>query len=101
PLNCADDTAQAQMIKLIDKTKKARDTLGGIFEVVARGVPVGLGAHTSWIEKLDGRIAQAIMSIHAVKAVEIGTAVANAAKPGSEVHDEIFLSEPPASAGGN
>jgi len=89
PLNCADQTAQSQMIKLIDRTKRAGDTLRGIIEVVAHGVPVGLGAHTSWNEKLDGRIAQAIMSIHAVKAVEMGTAVANAAKPGSEVHDEI------------
>ena len=78
------------MIKLIDQAKKDGDTLGGIFEVVAKGLPVGLGSHTSWNEKLDGRIAQALMSIHAVKAVEIGTGVANAGKPGSEVHDEIF-----------
>jgi chorismate synthase len=91
PLRCADDDVQQQMIKLIDQAKKDGDTLGGIFEVVARGVVVGLGAHTSWSEKLDGRIAQSVMSIHAVKAVEIGTGVANAAKLGSEVHDEIFL----------
>ena len=90
PLNCVDELSQNEMIKLIDQAKTDGDTLGGIFEVVARGVPVGLGAHTSWNEKLDGRIAQAIMSVHAVKAVEIGTAVANAAKRGSEVHDEIF-----------
>lgn len=90
PLNCTDATAEKEMIKLIDKTKEAGDTLGGIYEVVARGLPVGLGAHTSWEDKLDGRIARAIMSIHATKAVEIGTGVANAAKPGSEVHDEIF-----------
>jgi chorismate synthase len=90
PLNCADELSQKEMIKLIDEATANRDTLGGIFEVVAKGVPVGLGSHTSWIEKLDGRIAQAIMSIHAVKAVEIGTGVANAAKLGSEVHDEIF-----------
>jgi len=89
PLNCADDTVQLQMTRLIDQAKKDGDTLGGIFEVVAKGVPVGLGSHTSWYEKLDGRIAQAIMSIHAVKAVEIGTGVANAGKPGSAVHDEI------------
>jgi chorismate synthase len=93
PLRCADETAQREMIKLIDEAKKDGDTLGGIFEVVARGVPAGLGAHTSWEDKLDGRIARAIMSIHAVKAVELGTAVANAAKPGSEVHDEIFVEE--------
>lgn len=90
PLRCADDDVQHQMIKLVDQAKKDGDTLGGIFEVVAKGVVVGLGAHTSWSEKLDGRIAQAVMSIHAVKAVEIGTGVANAAKLGSEVHDEIF-----------
>jgi len=90
PLNCADELSQKDMIKLIDETKAQGDTLGGIFEVVARRVPVGLGAHTSWNDKLDGRIAQAIMSVHAVKAVEIGTGVANAAKPGSEVHDEIL-----------
>ena len=90
PLNCVEEEGQKSMMKLIDETKAAGDTLGGIFEVVARGLPVGLGSHTSWNEKLDGRIAQALMSIHAVKAVEIGTGVANAAKPGSEVHDEIF-----------
>lgn len=89
PLNCADGSVQLQMIRLIDQAKKDGDTLGGIFEVVAKGVAVGLGSHTSWYEKLDGRIAQAIMSIHAVKAVELGTGVANAGKPGSAVHDEI------------
>jgi chorismate synthase len=78
------------MIKLIDQAKKDGDTLGGMFEIVAKGAPPGLGSHTSWNEKLDGQIAQAIMSVHAVKAVEIGTGVSNAAKPGSEVHDEIF-----------
>jgi len=93
PLNCADDGAQREMIKLIDQTKADGDTLGGIFEVIARGLPVGLGSHMSWNEKLDGQIAQALMSIHAVKAVEIGTGVANAGKRGSEVHDEIFWSD--------
>ena len=104
PLNSADELSQKDMIKLIDETKAAGDTLGGIFEVVAKGVPVGLGSYTSWNEKLDGHIAQAIMSIHAIKAVEIGTGVANAGKLGSEVHDEIFYgstqAEPPALAGG-
>ncbi|HVF46213.1 MAG TPA: chorismate synthase [Pyrinomonadaceae bacterium] len=100
PLNCADETAQDLMIKLIDQTKKAGDTLGGIFEVIARGLPVGLGSHTSWSEKLDGRLAQALMSIHAIKAVEIGNGVANAGKPGSEVHDEIFYAEPSPEAPG-
>ena len=100
PLNCADNVTQQQMIAAIDAAKESGDTLGGIFEVVANGVITGVGSHTSWTEKLDGRIAQAFMSIHAVKAVEIGTGVANAARPGSEVHDEIFWSEPDASAAG-
>jgi len=100
PLRCADNAVQKEMIAAIDRAKQNGDTLGGVFEVVAKGVPVGLGSHTSWEEKLDGRIARAIMSIHAIKAVEIGMGVANAAKPGSEVHDEIFWSVPPAVAGG-
>jgi chorismate synthase len=91
PLNCADDEVQKLMIAAIDQAKENGDTLGGIFEVVARGVVTGIGSHTSWKEKLDGRIAQAFMSIHAVKGVEIGTAVANSSKPGSEVHDEIYF----------
>jgi chorismate synthase len=90
PLRCADADAQAEMMKLIDEAKKEGDTLGGIFEVVAKSVVVGLGSHTSWYEKLDGRIAQAFMSIQAVKAVEIGSGVENAGRFGSQVHDEIF-----------
>ena len=89
-LNCADENIEKEMIAHIDEAKKNGDTLGGIFEVVAKNVVVGLGSHTSWNEKLDGRIAQAFMSIQAVKAVEIGTGVENAGKFGSEVHDEIF-----------
>jgi chorismate synthase len=89
PLRCADKQLEQEMIKLIDRAKEAGDTLGGVFEVVAKNLPVGLGSHVSWREKLDGQIAQAIMSIHAVKAVEIGEGVANASKFGSEVHDEI------------
>ena len=90
PLACADKTVEAEMVALVDTAKQNGDTLGGIFEVVAKGVVPGLGSHTSWNEKLDGRIAQAFMSIQAVKAVELGTAVANAARFGSEVHDEIY-----------
>src|SRR5215204_4118788 len=71
PLNCADAETQARMISIIDKAKEDGDTLGGIFEVVAKGVVIGLGSPYSWTEKLDGRIAQAFVSIHAVKAVEI------------------------------
>jgi chorismate synthase len=92
-LNCTDAAAEEQMIAAIDEAKLAGDTLGGIFEVVARGVPAGLGSHSSWEDKLDGRIARSIMSIHAVKAVELGTAVANAAKRGSDVHDEIEIQD--------
>ncbi len=88
-LNCADAEIEKQIIELIDKAKADGDTLGGIFEVVARNVPIGLGSHVSWNEKLDGRIAQALMSIQAVKAVEIGEGVANAGRFGSKVHDEI------------
>ncbi len=93
PLSCADQTVERQMIELIDQAKNDGDTLGGIFEVVAQNVVVGLGSHTSWNEKLDGRIAQALMSIQAVKAVEIGFGVENAGLFGSRVHDEITFGE--------
>jgi chorismate synthase len=93
PLRCADAEAQARMVELIDETRRAGNTLGGIFEVVARGVPPGLGSHTSWNEKLDGRLAQAVMSIPAVKAVAIGAGVEASSLPGSEVHDEIAYDE--------
>lgn len=89
PLRCADAETERRMIELIDRAKADGDTLGGIFEVVAKNVVVGLGSHVSWSEKLDGRIAQALMSIQAVKAVEIGGGVENASLPGSKVHDEI------------
>ena len=91
PLSCADKSVQQEMIALVDRAKEDGDTLGGVFEVVARGVVTGLGSAFSWNQKLDGRIAQAFMSIHAVKAVEIGTGIVNAGLPGSEVHDEIFF----------
>ena len=90
PLRCTDGSVQTEMMVAIDLAKEKGDTLGGVYEVVAKNVPVGLGSHTSWNEKLDGRIAQAFMSIHATKAVEIGTGVANVSVPGSQVHDEIF-----------
>jgi chorismate synthase len=89
PLRCADQQLQQQMVGLIDQKREAGDTLGGIFEVVARGVVPGLGSHTAWDLKLDGRLAQAIMSIPAVKAVSIGAGTEASALPGSEVHDEI------------
>ena len=89
PLRCADHDAERRMMKLIDERREAGDTLGGIFEVVARGVVPGLGSHTSWDLKLDGRLAQALMSIPAVKAVAIGSGIEASSLPGSEVHDEI------------
>ncbi|HUF51267.1 MAG TPA: chorismate synthase [Longimicrobiales bacterium] len=89
PLRTLDRDAEARMIEEIDAAKRAGDTLGGIFEVVARGVPVGLGSHVSWDRKLDGRIAHAMMSIQAMKGVEIGMGFAAARLHGSHVHDEI------------
>jgi chorismate synthase len=89
PLRCVDSEAEQRMIALIDSTKEDKDTLGGIFEVVARGVVAGLGSHTQWNKKIDGRLAQAIMCIPAVKAVEIGAGVEVSRTTGSRVHDEI------------
>src|SRR5437867_4835273 len=93
PLHCGDNDAQQQMVALVDQKKSEGDTLGGIFEEIARGVPPGLGSHTAWDLKLDGRLAQAIMSIPAVKAVAIGAGIEASSLPGSEVHDEIGYSE--------
>jgi chorismate synthase len=93
PLRCADPQLQQQMIELIDTKREAGDTLGGVFEVVARGLVPGVGSHTSWDLKLDGRLAQAIMSIPAVKAVSIGAGSEASALPGSEVHDEIAYND--------
>ena len=89
PLRCFDSRVQQLMIELIDKKRESGDTLGGIFEVAARGIVPGLGSHTAWDLKLDGRLAQAVMSIPAVKAVAIGAGSEASALPGSEVHDEI------------
>lgn len=88
-LRCVDKEAEQRMIALIDETKEAKDTLGGIFEVVARGAVAGLGSHISWSRKIDGRLAQAIMCIPAVKAVEIGMGTDVSRTSGSQVHDEI------------
>lgn len=89
PLRCADAAVQEKMKAEVDQTLRAGDSVGGTFEVVAHGVPAGLGSHAQWDEKLDGRLAQAVMSVQAVKAVEIGRGVAAAASYGSEVQDEI------------
>jgi len=90
PVRCLDKDAETEIIRRIDAAKAAGDTLGGIVECVALGVPVGLGSHVSWDTKLDGRLAQALMSIPAVKGVELGLGFEAARRKGSEVHDEIM-----------
>jgi len=89
PLRCVDAEIEARMKAEVDHVLRAGDSVGGIFEVVAHSVPVGLGSHTQWDEKLDAKMARAVMSMQAVKAVEIGTGMANAGSYGSEVQDEI------------
>jgi chorismate synthase len=89
PVRCLDREAEGRMIDAIDEAKRNGDTLGGVFEVVARGLPVGLGSHVSWDRKLDGRLAGALMSIQAIKGVEIGMGFEAGARPGSRVHDAI------------
>ncbi len=89
PVRCLDDEAGAGMVEAIDEARRAGDSLGGVFEVVARGLPVGLGSHVTWETRLGGRLAGALMSIHAMKGVELGLGFASAERRGSEVHDEI------------
>ncbi len=88
-LNCADATDEARMKEVVDEAYRTGDTAGGIFEVVARGVPAGIGSHIAWDTRLDGKIAQAIVSIQAVKGVEIGDAEQGAAGFGSSAQDTI------------
>jgi chorismate synthase len=88
-LGCVDAGTETRMKEEVDRAIENRDTVGGTFEVVARGVPPGLGSCAQWDERLDGQLAQAVMSIQAVKAVEIGSGIENAATAGSRVHDEI------------
>ncbi len=90
PLRCADADISRRMVRAIDGAREGGDTLGGVFEVWATGVPIGLGSHVHWDRKLDGRVAQALMSIHSVKGVEIGGGFALASTPGSEAHDVIL-----------
>jgi len=97
PLRCAEAELEREMIAAIDRAKAEGDTLGGIFELIATGVPVGLGSHVSWERRLDGRIAQAIMSINAVKGVEIGAGFTLAKIKGSQAHDVIEPGSPPVS----
>lgn len=96
PLHCADPAVELAMIAAIDSAREAGDTLGGAFEVVICGLPVGLGSYVQWDRKLDGRLAQAMMSIHAIKAVGIGKGPDVARLPGSRIHDEIVpAGDPP------
>ncbi len=88
-LNCADPEAEQQMKEEVDKVLRTGDSVGGIFEVVAHKVPPGLGTYAQWDERLDGMLAGAVMSLQAVKAVEIGAGVTAASSAGSAVHDEI------------
>lgn len=88
-LNCVDAKVESRMKEEVDRVMKTRDSVGGTFEVLARGVPPGLGSCGQWDERLDGHLAQAVMSIQAVKAVELGSGIENATALGSRVHDEI------------
>ena len=93
PVRVLDKDAEARMIDAIESAKKNKDTLGGVFEIVVRNVPPGLGSHVHWDRKIDGRLAQHLLSINAMKGVGIGDGFAAAAKPGSAAHDEIFWDE--------
>lgn len=88
-LGCVDPEAESRMKAVVDETYRTGDTIGGVFEVVARGLPIGLGSHVSWDTRLDGRLAQAIVSMQAVKGVEVGFAAEGAASFGSKVQDTI------------
>jgi chorismate synthase len=91
PLRCVDPEAEQRMIAAVDEAKGRGDTLGGVFEVVVLGLPVGLGTYVQWDRRLDGRLAQAMVSINAMKGVEIGHGFQEARLPGSAAHDEIFF----------
>ena len=93
PLRAVNREHEPQMIEAVDRAKEAGETLGGTIVVAAHGLPVGLGSYVQWDEKLDGRIAQAILSIHAVKGVAIGDGVAAARRLGSEVHDPLYFDD--------
>ena len=95
PLRCADPAVQQRMMAAIDTARDAGDTVGGVFEIIATGVPPGLGSYVQWDRKLDGRLGQALLCIHAIKAVGIGIGPQAAIRPGSRVHDEILPPGPP------
>jgi chorismate synthase len=88
PVRTPDPAAERRMVRAIDKALKEGDTLGGVFTVVASGVPIGLGTYSQWDQRLDGRLAQALMAVPAVKAVELGDGIRAASLPGSQVHDQ-------------
>ena len=100
PVRCLDDEAAKRIMQEIDAAKERGDTLGGIFEVIVTGAPVGLGSYVSWDTKLDGRLAGAVMSIQAVKGVELGLGFEGARRPGSEVHDAIVRADDKPRTGG-
>jgi chorismate synthase len=89
PLRTLDPEAEAAMVAAVEEARRRGDTLGGVFEVVAHGLPPGLGSHVHWDRRIDGRLAQALMSIHAIKGVEVGPGFEVARRPGSRAHDEI------------
>jgi chorismate synthase len=91
PVRCADARASEAMVAEIDRRRKEKDSVGGVFEVLAYGVPVGVGSYVHWDRKLDARLAAALMSIQSVKGVEVGDGFATAARPGSKAHDEIVV----------
>jgi chorismate synthase len=93
PVRCLDPEATKAMVAEIDRLRKANESLGGVFEVIAFGLLPGLGSHVSWEERLDGRLGQAVLSIQAIKAVSIGDGAEVAGLPGSQAHDEIFYSD--------
>jgi chorismate synthase len=96
-LGCVDAATEARMKEEVEEAARTGDTVGSVFEVVVHGLPAGVGTYVNWDEKMDGLLAQAVMSIQAVKAVEIGRGVVAAASFGSQVHDPIYYSEPVAS----
>ena len=91
PVRCIDPDTSVKMVAEIDRTRKSRDTVGGVFEVVAFGAPPGLGSYVHYDRKIDARLAAALMSIQSVKGVEIGDGFASAGRPGSKAHDEIVI----------
>src|SRR5262249_3858724 len=93
PVRCSEEPAAQAMIAEIDRCKKQGDTVGGIVEVIVRGLPPGLGSFAQWARRLDGRLAQALMSIHAVKAVSIGEGFAAGQVSGASFHDEILYDD--------